>query len=94
MSIKRHYELITHEVTEQVCVGETTYCDICKKEIDTNKGYWEVITGHNDWGNDSIDSIESFDVCSENCLIDKFKKYIKESGKNRFNTQYFEAKRA
>ena len=42
MSIKKHYEVITHEVTEKICIGETTYCDICKKEIDTN--FTETVT--------------------------------------------------
>lgn len=93
MSIVNHYETITQEVTGQVCIGETTYCDICKKEIDTKSGYWEVITGHHDWGDDSWESIQQFDVCSANCLIDKFNEYIKVSEKNNFNTQYFEVER-
>ena len=27
MSVKKHYEVIAHKVTERVCIGETTYCD-------------------------------------------------------------------
>lgn len=93
MSVKKHYEVITHEVTEKVCVRETTYCDICKKEIDTNKGSWELTTGHHDWGRDSVDSVEHFDVCSEACLTIKFAEYVNESGKNDWNTMYFEVER-
>ena len=94
MSVKKQYEVITHTVTEKVCIGETTYCDICGKEIDTNKGYWEVTTGHHDWGNDSIDSIEHFDVCSEDCIMRKFSEYLEDSGSNNYNTMYFDVERA
>ena len=93
MSVKKHYETITHEVTESICIGETTYCDICGKEIDVNKGYWEVTTGHHDWGRDSIDSIETFDVCSQHCLWSKFIEYLARSGKDDENTEYFEVER-
>lgn len=93
MSVKKHYEVITHEVTEKICIGEATYCDICKKEIDTNKGYWELTTGHHDWGNDSEESIEHFDVCSQMCLMSKFAEYLDESDADDDNTKYFEVER-
>ena len=93
MSVKKHYEVITHIVTEEVYVGETTYCDICKKEINTNKGYWKLATGHLDWGNDSCESIEHFDVCSEACLMHEFSEYLVDSGSNNRNTMYFEVNR-
>lgn len=44
-------------------------------------------------GNDSDDSIEHFDVCSEICLMSKFSEYLDESGKNDWNTKYFEVER-
>lgn len=93
MSVEKHYEVMEHVVVEKVCIGETTYCDVCKKMIDTNKGYWELTTGHHDWGNDSGDSIENFDVCSEICLMSKFSEYLNESEKNDWNTMYFEVER-
>lgn len=93
MSIKREYEIKTHTVTERVCVKETTHCDVCNKPIDTDKGYWHLITGHHDWGNDSIDSVKYFDMCSEDCLRKNFDEYVKESGKNDWNTMYFEVNR-
>lgn len=93
MSIKKHYEVMTHEVTESVLVGKTLYCDICKKEIEKGNGYWEVTTGHNDWGNDSRDSIEHFDVCSDVCLMMKFGEYINRSNRNALNTEYIEVER-
>lgn len=51
-------------------------CDTCKKEIEANKFYYQVTTGHNDWGNDSLESIENKDICSDECLTEEFKKYI------------------
>lgn len=84
---------MTHEVTEEVLVGETLYCDICKKEIEKGKEYWEATTGHHDWGNDSCDSIEYFDICSDICLMMKFGEYIDRSQKTRYNTEYIEVER-
>lgn len=92
MSVKEHYEVMTHEVTEKVLVGKTLYCDICKKEIKKGREYWEVTTGHHDWGNDSFESIEDFDVCSDVCLMMKFGEYIDRS-KDGYNTEYIEVKR-
>ena len=94
MSIKKEYEIKTHTVTEKVCVKETMYCDICNGVIDNNAEYWELTTGHHDWGNDSVDSIKYFDVCSEVCLRKKFDEYVRESGTKYCNTMYFEVERA
>lgn len=93
MSIKEEYEVKTHVVTERVCVKTTTHCDVCDCVIDENNGYWELITGHHDWGNDSVDSIEHFDICSEVCLRAKFDDYVRQSGKDCWNTRYFEVQR-
>ena len=93
MSVKKHYETRTHEVTESVLVGETLCCDICGKEVGKSKGYWKVTTGHNDWGNDSIESIEQFDVCSDTCLKVKFVEYIDESDVSEHNTRYINVER-
>lgn len=93
MSVKEHYEVMTHEVTEKVLVGKTMYCDVCKKEIEKGNGYWEVVTGHHDWGNDSCESIEDFDVCSDVCLMMKLGEYIDRSGKDEYNTEYIEVER-
>lgn len=90
MSVKKEYEIKTHTITEKVCVKETMYCDVCNGIIDDNKSYWELTTGHHDWGNDSCDSIEHFDICSEDCLRKKFDEYAKESGDGWHNTMYFE----
>jgi len=48
-------------------------CDYCGKEVVydydvTGSHTWHhFTTGHNEWSNDSVDSIESFDVCSSEC---------------------------
>ena len=86
MSIKREYETKTHTVTEKVLVKETRYCDVCGKEIGKHKSYWHIST-HEDWGNDTIDSFEYFDICSENCMREKFEEYLKDS--NDCNGMFF-----
>ena len=75
MSIKKEYEVKTHTVTERVCVKQTMHCDVCDGVIDDNAAYWELTTGHHDWGNDSIDSYEYYDLCSSVCVRNIFEKY-------------------
>lgn len=70
-------ETITHTVETVVGIK----CDVCGREIITcddigRRKYWELITCHNDWGNDSADSIEHFDLCSENCVRAKLETYF------------------
>ena len=59
-------------------------CDICEKIIPVNKGdesmYFDVTTGHHDWGNDSCESIESMDICPD--CIDKFvSEYLQDAAR-------------
>ena len=61
--------------------------------IDNDADYWELTTGHHDWGRDSIDSIENFDICSEACLREKFDEYVRESSSSWYNTMYFNVER-
>jgi len=74
---------VTHK--EKVVIG--TICDECEKEILNEQDfqdrlrkrmshYFEVSTHHNDWGNDSIDSYEDYDICSEKCLLEFLRKYF------------------
>ena len=90
--------------TEQRPATETCTCDICNKLIfrrsiidseDMPKNtrqvaYWEVTTGHNDWGRDSDDSVRNYDICSIECLQKLFDKYGEESRgrKKKRNTCY------
>lgn len=87
-------------VTEERIISKRIYCDTCRKLIiDTSNTvgmpntkytqYWEVTTGHYDWGNDSCDSIETYQYCSRECLTKAINKYIDETEGMR-NTQYFE----
>ena len=91
MSIERRYEIKTHTVTETLVVEEWRVCDICQKKIESDS-YWQLTTHHNDWGNDSHESYEYFDVCSKKCLAEKFEEYLKDSD-NDINTMCFEVER-
>lgn len=50
--------------------------------------FYEVTTGHHDWGNDSCDSIWHYDICPD-CIDEMYKEYIKRSEKGG-NTEYIE----
>ena len=64
-------------------------CDFCQKEIDCSN-WFLITTGHHDWGNDSIDSVEHYDACSSRCTIGFAEKYIRDAGEDKFNTKYIE----
>lgn len=87
MSVKRKYEEKTYTKTEKVMTSEKRYCDICEKEITDH--HWRIQTWHNDWGNDSCESFETFDICSVDCLREALENYIKESNDDG-NTQHIE----
>lgn len=85
------------EVTEvkETVTGRVMKCDVCGKIIfdsrNDKKGqfWWHLYTGHNDWGNDSCESMESFDVCSTECLHKKLDEYITTSNYgDGLNSQY------
>ena len=69
---------------EKVCKMEYTTmvteikCDVCKKVIPPKSTIWYLTTHHHDWGNDSIDSFEYFDLCSKECVDKKYEEYFKE----------------
>lgn len=70
--------------------GDKLFCDVCNKEINSNRFYL-VTTGHYDWGRDSMDSVKRFHICEKNpiCLASMFERYSdKTNGKN--NTEYLE----
>ena len=80
-------------VMKNALVKKEIYCDVCKtlirvktyesegnivkNELMTDR-HFKVMTGHNDWGNDSIDSIKHKDICSKECLAEVFMNYIEE----------------
>lgn len=91
MSKQKHYEFITHEVTENILIGETMYCDVCRKEIEKGSGYWEVTTNEDEWSRDDADLV-CFDVCSDVCLTIKFAEYtdrsMDRSSEDKYHSEY------
>jgi hypothetical protein len=59
-------------------------CDVCGRFVAPKWGrskenkYYNVTTGHNDWGNDSFESRESRDICPD-CINAFVTKYLDES---------------
>lgn len=54
-------------VNQEVIVG--CRCDQCGKESATYDNWVVSSHGHSEWGNDSIDSYETFDLCSPQCYL-------------------------
>lgn len=86
---------------QDTVISEECRCDRCGRHLwfHTKDGYskqglkntvyyYHIITGHHDWGRDSIDSIETYDVCS-GCAKKMYEEYIEDSF-NRENSLYFE----
>ena len=73
---------ITKIIKEEVTVKRI--CDNCGKEITISHvtgygdryNYFHITTHHHDWGNDSIDSYESYDACCPTCALEMAKKYL------------------
>lgn len=77
------------KTNETVVVAEVRKCDVCGKIIFDSREqlsfferrpYWDITTGHHDWGNDSVDSIKNKDVCSKKCLQKVFDEYLNGCG--------------
>ena len=90
------------QVTQKTAVCEYLICDKCGrviyKKLENNKvpynkrvfvDWYTITTGHNDWGNDSDESIEYHDICPK-CICDVFTEYVKRSHTEcgGFNTEY------
>lgn len=94
--IKKITKQVVKEVTE--VVSEVIVCDVCGKELnyDTSMGtskvasYYEITTGHRDWGNDSCDSIEHRQVCCNECLSRFTQEWLKDPDVICSNTAYIE----
>ena len=77
---------------KDVVVGKK--CDYCGSEIERydyrrNNPFFEITTGHRDWGEDSGDSREHKDACSVDCLKVALDKYYA----NESRTSYIEIER-
>lgn len=60
----------TEWVTSEQEVTVAYKCDNCGKQVGTNhlpKDWHSFTSYHDEWGNDSVDSLESYDVCSPQC---------------------------
>ena len=71
----------------EVIVGKI--CDFCKKPVDPIN-YFVVTTSHNDWGNDSVESIVHKDACSPECVLTFATDYITKSFEDVVNTRTIE----
>ena len=77
-------EKVTETVTREINKVTHLKCDICGKVF--TGPYWIIHEHHDDWGNDSVDSYETYDVCSSFCVRKKFEEYMIACGNS--NTQY------
>lgn len=68
----------TNVIMEKNLVTGIT-CDECKQKIRASQDYFEVNTYHDNWGRDSIDSHEHFDICDRECLIIHMEYYYKQN---------------
>ena len=86
---KTHPTAYRRRITHETCIG--IKCDICGKDIQYGTTYLKVTTGHNAWGGDSYESIESAEICSTECLDKCFAKFkdLFNSGENS-KTDYIE----
>lgn len=64
-------------------------CDKCNKKINFYNDYYWITTGHGDWGNDSVDSIEHYDICKD-CVNDFIIDYMNSNRMQNSNTAYIE----
>lgn len=90
--------MVTKKVTETV--GEVGICDFCGKEFTYYKlcgnevaNYYHITTGHHDWGNDSCESRQEFDACSDECLSRASSDWIKDPDVRASHTAYFEVEK-
>lgn len=94
--IKKITKKVVREVVETV--DSVGICDICGKEFtyepwsreNEMAKYYHIVTGHHDWGNDSCDSIEYKDACSEECLSRFTQEWLKDEDVIKSDTAYIE----
>lgn len=60
------YKKVERVINDEVL--ESVTCDICNARIGKGVFYFDITTGHYEWGNDSCESIESFQACCPECL--------------------------
>lgn len=67
-------------------IYKTIQREICRMD-DNERKFYRVTTGHHDWGNDSVDSVEHYDFCCYKCLHSFFEMYFL---KNNSETAYMD----
>lgn len=70
---KRKKVIVTEEVERYILEEEIKICDECNKKVDNF--LFSVTTGHNEWENDSDESIDYLDICSKECLLENIDEY-------------------
>lgn len=91
---------ITRKVMKEVeeTVSSVGICDVCGKEFNYEEGfnkvkraiYYNILTGHRDWGNDSCDSMKYTDACCDECLSRFTQEWLKDESVIRSHTAYIE----
>ena len=61
---------IEKEVVTTEVVGYQ--CDVCSRQVRKSQNR-SITAMHYDWGNDSCDSVKTFDVCSKECYETKIR---------------------
>lgn len=51
-------------------------CDRCDQEADNPTDWATVSHHHSEWGNDSCDSHETFDLCSPKCYLEQLRSSV------------------
>lgn len=75
--MKKLSETIEEVVVRKRSKIESIECDVCKRLIKPTNRYFDVVTGHHDWGEESGESREYFDICP-NCIAVFVLKYTQE----------------
>jgi hypothetical protein len=88
---KIDYEIKECLITKKVPVDAHLICDACGKEVENKNNYWYLSTGHYDWGNDSCESVETFHLCSDECLKNKINEYLDDV--KCYDTPHFEVEK-
>ena len=75
------------EVTRKERVPVKEVCDICGEE---SEYLINISHNHNGWGNDSIDSYETIEICKKDeCYLGAFKKF-EESNNATYDSAVFD----
>lgn len=64
---------VTEHQTVRQEVTVAYRCDVCGADVkarDVPEGWFYFLSGHSEWGNDSIESSEWHSVCSFPCFVD------------------------